>query len=561
MWTHPRVVRDGIGRVSPMQRMAEHLGAMSRTGRTSQRLGAVSPTQRMWQRLCVVSRTQCMLQRLLAFPAYWALLALMLLILVSRPITVLANTAAGLEKAAGQAHRGDPSSLEALKYYNMAVRLQRENGGPPVIPLLERAIKLDPGFPLPYAMLSTIYGNLRQPALALQYSTRAYQLRGRLRGREKLRITAAYYLASGQLQNEMQTYKLWQRQYPRDFIAYNDLGNDYAATGRLNEALAEYQKGLQLEPTQIGYVNVGGMYISLNRLDEAKAIFEEALAHNFDGRFVRQSLYWLAFLQRDPPQMRQQLTWASAHPKDEDALLTEQSDTEAYFGRIGSARDFTKRAVSAAIRAGAKETAALWEVNDALREAEIGNASLAKQEVSTALALSSDRDVTLMSSFVLARSGAAHEADALVEKLQREYSTDALLRLYWLPNIHAALALSEGNPSRAIKELKAAEPYELGGAGSFVNYLYPAYLRGQAYLLAHRGDSAAVQFRKLIDHPGVVVNFVTGALAHLQIGRAYAQAGKTASAIAAYEAFFELWKGADPDVPILKEAKAEYAEL
>lgn len=544
MWTHPQVVRYAIGASKP-----------------TQRTGTVWPTQRMGRRLGAVSSTQRTGQRLSTCLGRCTLLALTLLILLPWPITVLANTAAGLAKSAGHAHRGDPSSLEALKYYNMAVRLQRENGGPPVIPLLQRAIKLDPSFPLPYAMLSTIYGNLRQPALALQYSTRAYQLRARLRGRERLRITAAYYLATGQLQNEMQTYKLWQTQYPRDFIAYNDLGNDYAATGRLNEALAEYRKGLQLEPTQIGYVNVGGMYISLDRLDEAKATFEEALAHNFDGRFVRQNLYWLGFLQSDSAQMRQQLTWASAHPKDEDALLTEQSDTEAYYGRIGSARDFTKRAVIAAMQAGEKETAALWQVNDALREAELGNSSLAKEEVSSALRLSTDRDVTLMASFALARAGAAREATTIVEKLQKEYSTDALLRLYWLPNIHAAIALGEGNPSRAIEELKAAEPYELGGAGSFVNYLYPAYLRGQAYLLAHQSNSAAAEFRKLIDHPGVVLNFVTGALARLQIGRACAQAGQTASAKAAYEEFFRLWKDADPEIPTLRRAKTEYADL
>jgi eukaryotic-like serine/threonine-protein kinase len=453
------------------------------------------------------------------------------------------------------------SSLEALKDYSLAVRTQRENGGPSSIPLLKRAIDLDPNFAAAYAMLSTIYGNLRQPSQALRCAAKAYQLRDRVSEREKLRISTAYFLASGQLQKEMQAYKLWQEEYPRDYLPYNDLGNDYAQTGNLNGALAEYQQALALEPTQIGYVNVGGMYITLDRLEDAKATFTDALAHKLDGRYVRQNLYWLAFLRGNTAAMRQQLAWGLRSSHDADALLTLQSDTEAYHGEMGSAQNYTRRAVTAALQSDSKEAAALWQVNGALREAEVGNFALARQGVASALALSSGRDVTLIATFTLARSGAPSRASALVRRLERDYPTDTLLKVYWLPTIRAALDLDAQDYARAVAALKSVAPYELGGAGTFVNYLYPAYVRGQAYLLEREPENAAREFQKLVDHPGLVLNFLTGSLAHLQLGRAYELAGERTKAKAAYQQFFALWKGADPDVPVLKEAKAEYTAL
>ncbi|HEY1888993.1 MAG TPA: hypothetical protein VGG63_01200 [Steroidobacteraceae bacterium] len=453
------------------------------------------------------------------------------------------------------------SSLEALQDYSIAVRVQRENGGPSSIPFLQRAIARDADFPSAYALLSTIYSNLRQPGLALQCAAKAYQLRDRVSERERLRIATAYFLATGELRREMQTYERWQGEYPRDFLPYNDLGNDYAQTGKLHEALTEYQKGLELEPTQIGYINVDGMYMALNRPDDAKETLNEALAHHLDGRYVRQNLYWLAFLQSDAAAMREQVAWGSSSQHDADALLTLQSDTDAYHGQMRSARDYTRRAVAAALRSDSKEAAALWQVNGALREAEVGNLALARRGAASALALSSGRDVTLMVAFTLARSGAPAQARMLLGKVEQEYPTDTLLKLYWLPTVHAALELDAGEPTHAIATLKATLPYELGGAGTFVNYLYPAYVRGQAYLLAREPDKAARELQKLPDHPGLVLNFVTGALARLQLGRAYELAGDKSKATTAYQQFFTLWRDADPDVPVLEQAKAEYAGL
>jgi hypothetical protein len=228
---------------------------------------------------------------------------------------------------------------------------------------------------------------------------------------------------------------------------------------------------------------------------------------------------------------------------------------------MSKAREFTRRAVDSAIRNDSKETAALWQISAALREAEIGNMALARQGVAAALALSAGRDVKTAAALTLARAGDTPRAKALAEELEKDYPANTLIKLYCLPTINAAIELGKNNSSQALVDLEPAAPYELGLAGSYINYLYPAYLRGQDYLLSHDGNAAAAEFQKLLDHPGIAGNFVTQALAHLQIGRAWAMAGDTAKARVAYQDFFNIWKDADPDIPILKEAKAEYANL
>jgi len=270
---------------------------------------------------------------------------------------------------------------------------------------------------------------------------------------------------------------------------------------------------------------------------------------------------YLAFLRGDSAQMEQQVAWGAGKPGDEDILLSAQSDTEAYYGRLTKARDFSRRAVDSAVRAESKETAALWQANAALREAEMGDTASARQGVTAALALSPGRDVKVAAALALARIGDALRAMALVGELEKNYATNTLLKRYALPTINAAIELNKGNSSQALVYLEAAAPYELGLGGTYINSLYPAYIRGQAYLLARNGTAAAAEFQKLLDHRGIVLNFVTGSLAHLQIGRAYAMAGDTAKAKNAYQDFLTLWKDADPDIPILKEAKAEYAKL
>ena len=451
------------------------------------------------------------------------------------------------------------SSLEALKNYSMGVKLKAEKGDAPSVPFLKRAIELDPNFPMAYGGLAISYTNFGQPSLALEYATKAYQLRDRANEREKLRISAIYFIARGEFERATEVFEFWTANYPRDSFPRRDMGANYSIMGQYEKALAEFQEALRLDPDSVnGYAALGDAYLRLNRLDEAKVSFDQAFAHKLDSGFLRLSIYDLAFLRGDSAQMQQQLAWSDDKAgNDDDWLLSKQSDTDAYYGRLSQARDFSRRAVDSAIRSDAKETAALWQINAAQREVEVGNKMAGRQGVTAALALSRGRDVMALAALTSARVGDTTRANVLVEELKKSYPAYALLKIYWLPTINAAIEISKGHASQALVSLEAAAPYELGEVAG----LYPAYLRGQAYLLEHNGTAAVAEFQKLLDHRGIVLNSVTGSLAHLQLGRAYAISGDTGKAKSAYKDFLTLWKDADPDIPILKQAKTEYAKL
>jgi serine/threonine protein kinase/Flp pilus assembly protein TadD len=456
------------------------------------------------------------------------------------------------------------TSLEALKSYSMGRKAEDEKGDTAALPFFKRAIELDPSFPLAYAELAFMYGDLTQPSPQLENATKAYQLRNRVTEREKLRISAAYFGSTGELDQEVQTYELWMADYPRDSDPHNNLGTFvYLKMGQYDKAVAEEQEAVRLDPERVyGYLNLGSAYLALNRMDEAEATFNQALARKLDEIWLRLELYVVAFLRGDTTRMEQQVASAAGRPGYEDTLLNAQADTEAYYGRLNKSRGFARRAVDSAVRADARETAALRQVSAAWREAELGNTATAKQGVTAALALVPGRDVKAFAALTLARIGDSPRAKALAEELRKEYPTNTLLKQYYLPVIDAAVELDKNNSSQAIVDLEGAAAYEL----SYWTWnLYPAYARGQAYLLAHDGTAAAAEFQKLLDRKGIVGNFVTGALAHLQLGRAYAMQGETAKAKAkakaAYQDFLTLWKDADPDIPILKQAKAEYAKL
>jgi tetratricopeptide (TPR) repeat protein len=480
----------------------------------------------------------------------------------------LASTSLRLKlgESVASVHKYDSSmaaatSLEALNNYAIGEAVKREKSDLPSIPYFKQAIAADPDFPMAYAALAVIYRNLRQPSLALEYATKAHERRDRVGERERLHVSATYFLVTREVDKEIQVYEQWKEDYPRDFVPHNNLGNDYVALGQLEKALAEYQVAVHLVPSAIAYTNVVGVEIGLNRFDDAQATFDEAFASKLDGGYLRQNLYWLAYLRGDAAKMARQVAWATGKPGDEDALLSIQSDTEASAGRLKAARDFTDRAVESAVRADSKETAALWLVNAALREAEIGNANAARQRIAAASALSNGRDVQVMSAFTLARAGDTARAEKFAADLQKNYPTDTLLKLYWLPAIRGAIEMGKGRPQEALQYLKTAEPVELGTGGTFISYLYPAYLRGQAYLQARDPGAAAIEYRKLLEHSGIVSNFVIGAVIHLNLGRAYAMAGDSGNAKQCYERFLGLWKDADSDVPVLRRAKTEYLKL
>ena len=454
-------------------------------------------------------------------------------------------------------------SLEALQAYSMGGRTSRRKGDAEAIPFFKRAIELDPNFALAYAGLSLAYFNLNQAGLAAENATKAYELRDRVSERERYRISTTYYHAvTGELEKATEVYELWSKSYPRDDTPPLNLGVVYQQLGRYDKAVVETEQAQRLAPTTTGYGNLAFEYIALNRLDDADKVLQRAQSKDFEGLDIRANLYLLSFLRGNSKGMEQQLAWAAGRLGDEDVMLSGQADTEAYYGRLTRAQDYSRRAAEVAVRADSKETAALWRAAAGLREAEFGNPAAARHNVDVALSLSSGRDIKLLAALTLARAGDTTNAKKLVEQLKREKtaSTNTMLKFYCLPTIDAAIEISKNNPSQAILDLEATMPYELGGPLMFP-YLYPSWIRGQAYLAANNGTAAAVEFKKLIDHPGIALNQPVASLAHLQLGRAHALAGDAAQATAAYQDFFMLWKDADPDIPILTAAKAEYAKL
>lgn len=456
------------------------------------------------------------------------------------------------------------TSLDALKAFSMGVRVAREKGPAEAISFYKRAIELDPNFATAYALLGLNYSNLGQPSRAAENLEKAYQLRDRVSEREKLRISANYYfIVTGELEKEAQTYQLWMQSYPNDSVPHGNLGANYSALGQYDQALPELKEGIALAPTGVvGYQNLSLVELALGQVDKAQATLDEATARKLDAGSLHLMGYYLAFLKNDTAAMAQHVAWGAGKPGDEDPLLATQSDTEGYYGRLPAARDFARRAVDSAVRADSKETAALWQSDGALREAEYGNTAQARHGANAALALAPGRDVKVLAALALARSGEIPHAYALADELEKTYPTNTTLKVYWFPIVRAAIALGSQKPADAIVALEAVAPYELGSPPPFqVGTMYAPYIRGEAYLAKHDGAAAAREFQKLLDHRGLIVNYPLAVLAHLGLARAYTLSGDTVKARTAYQNFLTLWKDADPDIPILKEAKAEYAKV
>jgi len=454
-------------------------------------------------------------------------------------------------------------SLEALKAFSMGITTFRAKGNAEAIPFYRRALELDPNFAVAYASLGLTYGNLGQASLSAENLKKAYDLRERVSEREKYRIAGLYYtFVTGELEQASQVYELWAKSYPQDAVPVGNLGSIYGNLGRWEKALDKAQESQRLEVDVIGYFNLIDSYLALNRPEDAKKMIGQAQQGKFEGDFLHLAIYQLAFVKGDMAEMERQVAWAAGKPGTEDLLLSFQSDTEAYYGRLARARDFSRRAVDAAVRADSRETAALWQVNAALREAEVGNTAAARQNAAAALSLAPGRDVKLFAALTLARIGETARAKAIVEELEKTHPSDTVLKVYWLPTVKAAIELNANNSAQALVSLEAAAPYELGQPPQLLlGTLYPAYVRGQAQLMGHNGIAAATEFQKFLDHRGITINFPLGALAHLGLARAYTVQGDITKARTAYQDFLALWKDADPDIPILKEAKAEYDKL
>ncbi len=428
------------------------------------------------------------------------------------------------------------NSLEALKAYTLGRKTYREKGDAEAIPFNKRAIELDPNFALAYDSLGINYFNLNQPRLGADYLRKAFDLRDHVTEREKFHVTAHYYEpAMNELEKANQTYKLWIQVYPRDFVAYSNLGTTCMILGQYEKAATATREALRLEPNNVvSYENLGQIYLALNRFDEARTTTVEEQGHKLGGIPLHLNLYALAFFQGNVAAMRQEADWAIGKPGAEDWMLSLESDTEAWSGRLGKARELSRQAVERARRSDEKEPAALWQTNAAIREA-------------LAYALAGDT---------------AH-ARSLADDLAKRFPQSTVMQSVWLPTIRAQIETGRKNAARSIEVLQAVAPYELGMlSGTATNScLYPVYVRAEAYLSAQQGPAAAAEFQKILDHRGLVWNCATGALAHLGLARAYTLQGDTAKARAAYNDFLALWRDADPDIPILREAKAEYAKL
>ena len=319
-----------------------------------------------------------------------------------------------------------------------------------------------------------------------------------------------------------------------------------------------------LDPTNgATHADVVADYVYLNRLGDARAAGERALSQRLDTPKLRGKLYVMAFLQNDVSGMKLQTSWGSEKPGVEDWFMALEADTSAYSGKLREARELSRRAVATASGSAEKETAAVYESYSAVRESLMGNPVQARQHVAAALRLSGGRDVMAGAALALAFAGDVAESEARAKELVEWFPEDTLVRYNYLPTIRARLALNRNQASKAIEAVEVAAPYELGAVGdrAFTLSLYPAYVRGQAHLVAGHGNEAAAEFQKILDHPGVVQNELIGALAHLGVARACVLQGNAPKALAAYQNFFTLWKNADPDIPILKQAKAEYAKL
>jgi eukaryotic-like serine/threonine-protein kinase len=463
------------------------------------------------------------------------------------------------------------SSLEALKAFSQGGKAFVAEGEAAALPLHQRAIELDPNFAIAYRSVGADYFGLGELGRASEYYTKAFQLRDRAGEREKLYIAAGYYTtATGQLDKALQVYEQEMRDFPRD-PGFTGLYNE---VGQHEKAIEAGRRSLRLIPdSAIPYGNLALAYLALQRFDDAQQLIQQAEAKKLVDFVVRESIYALAFLHRDAAAMAEQMQWFAGKPEENNALSL-ASDTEAHSGHLKKASEITRQAVDSAIRADSKETGAIWWENSAIREAAFGNLTEAKQAADKGLKLAPESlAVGAEAALAFAMARETERAQSLAQDLNRRHPLDTQLQSLWLPAIDAQLSLNEKNSTKALTDLQISSTIEFAIIPFLANLncLYPTYVRGEAYLTAGDGPAAAAEFRKVLDHSGLAWSCWTEALAHLGIARANALQARTSQgaeadaarvrAQNAYKDFLALWKDADPNIPLLKQARAEYAKL
>lgn len=462
-------------------------------------------------------------------------------------------------------------SLEALKAYSAGWQVSYSSGASAAIPFFSRAVEIDPNFASAYAALGRMDGDIGELVLSAMNASKAFELRDHASDQERFFITLSYDLqVTGNLEKGQQTCAVWVRAYPRAWVPHGLLSGDiYMARGRREESVEEGKIALGLDPDfSIGYANVAASYIAIGRMDEAESTLQRASERKLEIPDFRVLRYVIAFLKDDQVGMEHEVELALERRGVDDWMFNSEGFVLGYSGHLQAARKMSQLAADVARKAERRDTEALYEVDAAVREALFGNVSIARQRAVGALALSTSRDVTFGVGFALALSGDSSRSQEVTEGLSTRLPEDTRVQFTYAPTLRALLALNKSQPAQAVELLQTAIPYEGGspstggsefllGAGS----LYPAYVRGLAYLAAHQGAEAAGEFQKILNHRGIVLTDPIGALAHLQLGRAYALAGDKIKAKSAYQDFLKLWKDADPDIPILRQAQAEYANL
>jgi eukaryotic-like serine/threonine-protein kinase len=470
----------------------------------------------------------------------------------------LGESLASIQKYDTSVTEATTSSLEALKAFAAADALRNGGGEAESLPLFQRAVELDPTFALAYARMAAIYSNIGEEDRSEEAAKKAFALRDRVSERERFYIDDHLYTATGNIEKEKETLELAIRTYPNDSSAYTNLALVYGLyLGQDDKAIANASEFNRLEPTApFGYAHQSGSYMALNRLEEARSVLRRAVDLKADNLFIHQQLFQLAYLTGDNDAMQQQMKWAEGKPS-EFLLLNEAGAVAASHGQMQKADGLFDRSFQSTDRLGFKESTADNKAWWAVTQAYMGNTAKARELAMASFALAHGRTNLPPVALALAMTGDTARAQSIMQDLSHRFPDDTLLHNVYIPAANALLAINRKKPEEAITALQAATPYEFGAALG----MHPIYIRGLAYLQAKQGPQAAAEFQKIIDHPGIAPCDSIHASAKLGSARAYLLAGNTAKAKSAYQDFLALWNNADPDVPVLKEAKAEYAKL
>jgi serine/threonine protein kinase/tetratricopeptide (TPR) repeat protein len=472
----------------------------------------------------------------------------------------LGESIGSVQKFATPLEQATTSSLEALQAFSLGQAEHQRLEDAKAIPHLKRAVELDPNFAMAHATLGVAYNNLTQQGLADSFITKAFDLKERASERERLYISSHYYdIVTGDLGKAIEIYEQWVQTYPRDIAPRDNLALRYQAIGQQEKALASSSEAMRIDPKDVyAFQNVADAYERLNRFDEARAVAEQAAAQNM-GRSVHFTLFDLAFIRGDETAQHHELELAAGKP-DEPIMLLIHAHAECALGRLQPARDAFAQSESASQRLGYKEFSGIILAEQASCEAELGNLKEARQKISDALALSQDRGTRTIVMQLLARTGDTAGSQKVADDLVHQYPNNTVLNKVFVPLALATSDLQRNQPAQAVARLEIATPYELGTDPGAAHY-WVNYIRGEAFLGSKQGAKAAAEYQKILDHRGVAPLDVTYNLSHLGLGRAYALQGNTAAAKSAYQDFFAAWKDAAPDLPVLKQAQAEYGKL